>query len=98
MKMHHDLRAILRLILKHLVAARSIIELESVANDDGWIDVAFFNVIQKRLHIPMRMGLTHLEFDTFVESHSKIEVVDKPDVDARYGNDSCFSHAMNRLP
>ena len=69
------LAAVFQLLVEHLVAARGIVKLHVVADDDFRLQLAVADVFQQPRYVVLYMGLANAELQALVDGVPKQEAV-----------------------
>ena len=70
-------------MFKDLVAAWSLIKVETVRDDERWVDLAFPNAVEKGAQVLMYMCLARFESQGFGEGGPKGNLVEEAAVGTR---------------
>ena len=95
--LQHDLDAAVLLVAEHLVAVGRVVERQPVRDDERRVDLALLDPLQQRLHVPVDVGLAHLEGQALVERGAERELVEQPAVDAGDRDRAALAAALDRL-
>lgn len=61
LRFHHDLDAIVLLVLENLIAIWRVVETYSMRDDKRWINRAALDEFKQRRHVLVHVRLSHLE-------------------------------------
>src|SRR5690348_15251890 len=80
-RLEHNLDTTILFLFKDVIGVWSLIKVETVCDDKGWIDCTLPNAVEKRAQVSMYMCLTHFESQTFSKSRSKGHLVKEAAID-----------------
>ena len=96
--LEHDLSAPVRLIPKHAVRLRRVVQRQRMADHGRRIDLSILNALQQWLHIAHHVGLPGLHGQSFVHECAHRHLVDEAGVHSGHRNRSTLLAGHDRLP
>src|SRR5437660_4428879 len=72
----HNLDTVVFFVPEDFVAVGSILQVQAMRDDEGWIDIAMFDAFQQGTQVGMHIGLPHFEGQSFGKGRTDVELID----------------------
>ena len=92
-----DFGAVVGFVAEHLVGGWGLVDGEGVGDDEGGVDFAFRDAVEKRGHVAHHVGLAGLHGEALVDVGAHGDLVDEAAVDAGDGDGATFFAGENGL-
>src|SRR5262249_30989722 len=94
-RLQHHLDAAILTISEHLVGFGRGVERQAVGDDERRIDLAAFDALQERTHVPHHVRLPHPQRESLLERRAERDLVEESAVNAGYRDDAALAPGLN---